>query len=37
MEEDIRKELKEIREEFMELNQKVTDCSTDIAENRKKI
>ena len=37
MEEDIRKELKEIREEFMELNQKVTECSTAIADNRKKI
>ena len=37
MEEDIRKELKEIREEFMELNQKVTECSTDIADNRQKI
>jgi hypothetical protein len=29
MEEDIRKEL-------MELNKKVTECSTDIADNRKK-
>jgi hypothetical protein len=28
MEEDIRKELKEIREEFMELNQKVTELES---------
>jgi len=37
MEEDIRNELKEIREEFMALNQKVNEFSTDIAENRQKI
>ena len=37
MEEDIRKELKEIRVEFMELNQKLTECSIDIADNRQKI
>ena len=32
MEEDMRKELKEIRKECIELNQKVTVCSTDIAD-----
>ena len=37
MEEDILTELKEIREECMELNQKVTEFSTDIAENKQKI
>ena len=30
MEEDIRKELKEIREEFMELQQQVTDNTQEI-------
>ena len=37
MEEDIRKELKEIREEFMELHKNVTECKTDIADNRQEI
>lgn len=32
MEEDMRKELKEIRKECIELNQKVNVCSTDIAD-----
>jgi hypothetical protein len=32
MEEDMRKDLKEIREEFMELRQGVTECKTYIGD-----
>ena len=37
MAEDMRKDLKEIHEEFMELRQDVTECKTDIAGHRQKI
>jgi peptidoglycan hydrolase CwlO-like protein len=34
MEEDIRKELKEIQAKLMELQQDVTECNTDIADQQ---
>ena len=37
MEEDMRKYLKEIREEVMELRQDVTECKTDIVDHRQEI
>ena len=37
MEEDIRKEQKKIREDFMELQQDVTECKANIADNTLKI
>ena len=37
MEEDMRKDLKEIHEEFMQLRQDVNECKTDIAVNRQEI
>ena len=36
-EDDIRKKMKEIRDESYELNRKMTKWSKDIAKNRKKI
>ena len=33
----MRKDLEEIREEFMELRQDVTECKTDIADHRQEI
>jgi hypothetical protein len=37
MEEDMRKDLNEIREEFVELRQDMTKCKTDIAYHRQEI
>ena len=37
MEEDVRKELKEIQAELMEQQQDVTECKTDIADNKQNI